>query len=67
MGSTTKRWHFGVVHDVADEDHSGIGKELLDSFATTEADRLQVLAVVEQTLDMTFHFYDDVQRVVDAA
>ena len=67
FGLDDKAVAFWVVHDVADEDHSGIGKELLDSFATTEAARLQVLAVVEKTLDMTFHFYDDVQRVVDAA
>jgi len=67
FGLDDKGVAFWVVHDVADEDHSGIGKQLLDQFATTEEDRQQVLSVVSQTLEMTFHFYDDVQRVVDAA
>ena len=56
---------FWVVHDVADEDHSGIGKELLDEFAATDDDRARVLEIVQRTVDMTFYVYDDIYRLVE--
>ena len=51
---------FWTVHDVADEDHSGVGKELLDEFATTDEDRERVLEIVQETVDMTFLFFDSI-------
>ena len=56
---------FWVVHDVADEDHSGIGKELLDEFAATDDDRARVLEIVQRTVDMTFYLYDGIYRLVE--
>ena len=66
FGLDDKAVAFWVVHDEADEDHSGIGKELLHDFAADEAARAHVLKVVQQTVDMTFHLYDDIYRVVQA-
>jgi pyrroloquinoline-quinone synthase len=57
---------FWTVHDVADEDHSGVGQELLSQFARTEADRRHVLDVVQETVDMTFLMYDDIYRSIKA-
>ncbi|MDA0261891.1 MAG: hypothetical protein O3A21_06835, partial [Proteobacteria bacterium] len=53
---------FWTVHDVADEDHSGVGKELLEEFATTDADRERVLEIVQETVDMTFLFFDSIDE-----
>jgi pyrroloquinoline quinone (PQQ) biosynthesis protein C len=67
FGLSDKAVAFWVIHDVADEDHSGIGKRLLDSFAKTEADRRKVLEIVRETLDMLFTMYDGIHREVEAA
>ena len=55
---------FWSVHDVADEDHSGIGKDLLADFAKTEADGKLVIDTVTATLDRMFVFYDDMYALM---
>ena len=49
---------FWSIHDVADKDHSGIGKDLLANFAKTPADGRLVIDTVNATLDRIFAFYD---------
>ncbi|MSP51421.1 MAG: hypothetical protein EXQ91_03385 [Alphaproteobacteria bacterium] len=51
---------YWYVHDKADEDHSGAGRELLDKFAKTEGDRALVVKTVRKTVDVMFMMYDDV-------
>ena len=51
---------FWVIHDSADEDHSSIGKELLDKFAKTETDLKLVVSTVRNTLAMSKMFDDGV-------
>ncbi|MBM3510255.1 MAG: iron-containing redox enzyme family protein [Alphaproteobacteria bacterium] len=58
---------FWTVHDVADEDHSGVGKELLEQFAKSDSDRQRVLEIVQETVDMTFLLYDDMYRSIKKA
>ncbi|MSP51088.1 MAG: hypothetical protein EXQ91_01650 [Alphaproteobacteria bacterium] len=55
---------FFIVHQHADEDHSGIGFQLLDQFAKTEAERRLVIRTVDETLDMFMLMFDDIDRVV---
>lgn len=64
FGLSDKGVAFWVIHDIADEDHSGIGKRLLEQFATNESERQRVLAIVEQTVEMTFLMYDGIERRV---
>jgi pyrroloquinoline quinone (PQQ) biosynthesis protein C len=49
---------FWTVHAVADEDHTSIGRELLDEFARTEADQRLVLKAVEEAHRM-YRMLDD--------
>ena len=58
---------FWVVHDSADEDHSNIGRDLLDQFAPTEHDRRRVLRVVEETQMMMTLLDDDTWRCMQQA
>ncbi|MCE2483654.1 MAG: iron-containing redox enzyme family protein [Alphaproteobacteria bacterium] len=39
---------FWVIHDLADEDHSNIGRELLEQFASSEDDLERVVRVVDE-------------------
>ncbi|MBM3510920.1 MAG: iron-containing redox enzyme family protein [Alphaproteobacteria bacterium] len=48
---------FWRVHDVADGDHSDIGRELLEQYAPTEADRELVLRTVDAYKDVVFQMY----------
>ena len=41
---------FWTVHDVADEDHSGTGRELMEQFAQTQEQRHLVVETVEEYL-----------------
>ena len=50
------------VHAIADEDHSGAGRELLDKFARTDADRRLVLKTVHQYLEMEKMMHQDIYR-----
>jgi len=58
---------FWTVHDVADEDHSDIGRELLDQFATSEADLETVLRVVRGTVGILTLLEDDTWRQMQEA
>lgn len=57
---------YWIVHDTADEEHSGVGKKLLDQFATNEAERQLVLKTVRQMIDIQHLMYDDILRNVEA-
>ncbi len=55
---------FWSIHDVADEDHSDIGKDLLADFAKTPADGRLVIDTVNATLDRMFALYDDMFEII---
>lgn len=57
---------FWSVHDVADEDHSGIGAELLADFAPSDADKKLVIETVEQTLGLLRTMYDGIYKRMKA-
>ena len=67
FGLNDEQVAFWTVHDVADEDHSGIGRELLDEFAHDEADFQLVLKVVRETIDMMNLLTADTWRVMQEA
>ncbi|MDA0261010.1 MAG: iron-containing redox enzyme family protein [Proteobacteria bacterium] len=52
FGLTDAQVAFWTIHDIADEDHSGIGRELLDQFATTEDDLERVVRAVDEMQQM---------------
>jgi pyrroloquinoline quinone (PQQ) biosynthesis protein C len=61
---------YWVVHDTADEDHSGVGVKLLDRFATTQDDFQLVIDTVQTTVDVMHLMYDDIwghMRNIEAA
>ena len=59
---------FFVIHDVADEDHSGIGRRILEDFATSEKDLERVLEVVkEMSSVMALQNADTWRAMQDAA
>ena len=60
FGLDDKGVAYWVVHDTADEDHSGVGVKLLDRFATTEADLELVIDTVQTTVDVMHLMYDDI-------
>ena len=51
---------YWIVHDTADEDHSGVGVKLLEQFAKTQADLQLVIDTVETTVDVMHLMYDDI-------
>ncbi len=55
---------YWVIHDTADEEHSGVGKKLLDQFATNEAERRLVIKTAQQMIDIQHQMYDDIYRGV---
>ena len=67
FGLNDEQVAFWTIHDVADEDHSGIGRELLDEFAHNEADFQLVLKVVRETIDMMNLLTADTWRVMQEA
>ena len=67
FGLTDDQVAFWTVHDVADEDHSGIGRELLGEFAHSEADFQIVLRVVRETIDMMNLLTQDTWRGIQEA
>ena len=48
------------VHDTADDEHSGVGKKLLDQFATSQAELELVIDTVQTTVDVMHLMYDDI-------
>jgi pyrroloquinoline quinone (PQQ) biosynthesis protein C len=70
FGLDDKGVAYWVVHDTADEDHSGVGVKLLDRFATTEAELQLVIDTVRTTVDVMHLMYDDIwghMRNIEAA
>ncbi len=65
-GLTDEDLLFFSVHQTADEDHSNIGRELLQEFAKGDDDFRLVLRTVDQTLDMMLLMYYDIYRRVQA-
>lgn len=65
-GLTDEDVTFFSVHEVADDDHSGIGRELLSEFASTEEDFQRVLRTVAECLDMMKLMYDSIYDTVKA-
>ncbi|MDA0260834.1 MAG: iron-containing redox enzyme family protein [Proteobacteria bacterium] len=57
---------FFSVHEMADEDHAGIGRDLLSEFATSEEDFQLVLKTVGECLDMMKLMYDSIYDTVKA-
>ena len=53
---------YWVIHDSADEEHSDVGRKLLDQFARTEDERRLVLKIVRQMLEIQHLMYDDIHR-----
>lgn len=60
FGLSDKAVAYWVVHDSADEEHSDVGRRLLDQFARTDDDRRLVLATVRQMLEVQHLMYDDI-------
>jgi len=58
---------FWTVHAVADEDHTDIGRQLLDEFARTEQDQKLVLKAIEEAHQMFRMLDDGTHRAVLAA
>lgn len=58
---------FFTVHDVADEEHSSIGVELLDEFARTDEDRRLVVKTVEDYLGIEELMYKDIYEKMNMA
>jgi pyrroloquinoline quinone (PQQ) biosynthesis protein C len=50
---------YWVVHDSADEDHSDVGRELLEQFAPTQNDMELVLKTVRECVNVMHVMYDD--------
>lgn len=61
-GLTNKGVNFWVVHDEADEEHSDVGRKLLEEFAPTDADRKLAIKCVKEMIDMSFLLYDGIYR-----
>ena len=57
---------YWVIHDSADEEHSDVGRRLLDQFARTEEDRRLVLKTVRQMLEVQHLMYDDIYKHASA-
>jgi pyrroloquinoline quinone (PQQ) biosynthesis protein C len=51
---------FWIIHDEADEDHSGVGVELLADFAKTDEDRELVIKATREMVQMTMLLYDGI-------
>ncbi len=53
---------YWVIHDSADQEHSDVGRKLLDQFATSTRERRLVLKTVRQMLEVQHLMYDDIYR-----
>ena len=65
-GLDDKTVDFWVIHDEADEDHSGVGVELLAAFAKTDDDRKLVIKAAREMIEMTMLLYDGIMKRVNA-
>lgn len=66
FGFDDRQVAFWRVHDVADDDHSGIGRRLLEEYAPAQADRERVLKVVDAYKDVVFLMYEEIYKRVQA-
>ena len=66
FGFDDRQVAFWRVHDVADDDHSGIGRRLLEEYAPDQADRERVLKVVDAYKDVVFLMYEEIYKRVQA-
>lgn len=62
FGLSDEEVAYWVIHDSADEEHSDVGRKLLDQFARTEDERRLVLKTVRQMLEIQHLMYDDVHK-----
>ena len=62
FGLSDEEVAYWVIHDSADEEHSDVGRKLLDQFARTEDERRLVLRTVRQMLEIQHLMYDDVHK-----
>lgn len=53
---------YWVIHDSADEEHSDVGRKLLDQYATTDKERELVIKTAKQMLDIQHLMYDDMLK-----
>ena len=67
FGLDDKGVAFWVIHDVADEDHSDIGRRILEDFATSENDLQRVLEVVTEMSSVMALKNDDIWRAMQDA
>jgi len=64
---TDEQIAFFTVHDHADEEHSGVGRKLLATFAQSEADLERAVKAVSDMLRVTQVLYDGIYRCVQRA
>lgn len=57
---------FYTVHEEADEEHSDIGRRLLEKFAPTDDDLELVVKTVRDMVDVHYVFYDGIYKRVQA-
>ena len=57
---------FWDIHEVADRDHSDIGRSSVIAHAREGETRDTVRAAVERSLDVWWAFFDDIERAIDA-
>jgi len=53
---------YWVIHDSADEEHSDVGRKLLDQYASNEKERQLVIKTAKQMLDVQHLMYDDMLK-----
>jgi len=63
-GLTAEQAAFYTVHEDADKDHSGGGREFLETFARTEPDLRLAIEAVRGAVDISWLFYEDLYRLV---
>jgi pyrroloquinoline-quinone synthase len=57
---------FWDVHEIADRDHSDLGRSAVIAHADTPRIRADVRAAVEHSLAAWWGFFDDIERAIDA-
>jgi pyrroloquinoline-quinone synthase len=56
---------FWDVHEIADQEHSDVGSNIVVRSATTPAIRADVRGAVEHSLEMWWQFFDDIERQIE--
>ncbi len=63
-GLTPEQAAFYAVHEDADKDHSGGGREFLETFARTEPDLRLAIEAVRGAVNISWLFYEDLHHLV---